>query len=263
MRIGRIEVPAGAGVRGRILQAVIEDDVFRVIEGGKLTGEAVARSEARLLAPVEPRQVILVGMNYAAHAAEAGMAPPEAPVVLCKTPNAITGSEAPIVLPKMAPDEVDYEAELVIVIGREAKNVSEADALDSVLGYTCGNDVSARDCQFRLDKQWARAKCVDTFAPLGPWIETELDPDDLGVRLVLNGDVMQDARTSDMTFSCRYLVSYLSRCMTLYPGSVIFTGTPPGVGFKRRPPVFLRESDRVTVEVEGIGQLTNPVMRER
>jgi len=132
-----------------------------------------------------------------------------------------------------------------------------------LLGYTCGNDVSARDCQFKLDKQWARAKSFDTFAPIGPWVETELDPDDLAVRCTLNGERVQDSRTSDMIFSCRQLVSYLSRCMTLYPGSVIFTGTPLGVGYTRRPPVFLREGDRVTVEVEGVGTLSNTVTRER
>jgi 2-keto-4-pentenoate hydratase/2-oxohepta-3-ene-1,7-dioic acid hydratase in catechol pathway len=266
MRMGRIEVAAGAGAgagaRGRILPVAVEDDVFRVLADEGATGETIPRAEARLLAPVVPRQVILIGMNYAAHAAETGMAPPEAPVVLVKTPNTIIGPDAPIVLPKMAPDEVDYEAELVIVIGREAKNVAEAAVADVVLGYTCGNDVSARDCQFRLDKQWARAKSFDTFAPIGPWIETALDPDDVGVRCVLNGAVLQEARTSDMIFSCRALVSYLSRCMTLYAGSVIFTGTPPGVGFKREPPVFLRAGDTVTVEVEGIGALTNPVVQE-
>jgi 2-keto-4-pentenoate hydratase/2-oxohepta-3-ene-1,7-dioic acid hydratase in catechol pathway len=261
MRIGRIEV-IGGEADGTTLQVVVADDGFRVIERGQLTSETIPRDGGRLLAPVVPRQVILIAMNYAAHAAETGMAPPEAPAILCKTPNAITGPDAPIALPAMAPDEVDYEGELVIVIGREAKGLSEAEALDAVLGYTCGNDVSARDCQFRLDKQWTRAKSFDTFAPLGPWIETNLDPDNARVRCLVNGQVMQDARTSDMLFSCRQLVSYLSRCMTLYPGSVIFTGTPPGVGFKRQPPVFLREGDTVTVEIDGIGQLSNPVTLE-
>jgi 2-keto-4-pentenoate hydratase/2-oxohepta-3-ene-1,7-dioic acid hydratase in catechol pathway len=262
MRIGRIEITEGEDA-GRVHPVLVEEEGYRILDDGGPMGETIARSAARLLAPVVAQQVILIGMNYAAHAAETGMAPPEAPVVLAKTPNAIIGPDEPIVLPAMAPDEVDYEAELVIVIGQRAKNVSEADALDAVLGYTCGNDVSARDCQFRLDKQWMRAKSFDTFAPLGPWIETELDADDTGVRCLLNGEVMQEARTSDMIFSCRALVSYLSRCMTLWPGSVIFTGTPPGVGFKRRPPVFLRAGDTVAVEVDGIGRLSNPVVRER
>ncbi len=262
MRIGRIEV-VGGEADGRTLQVVVEDEGFRVIEHGQLTDRMIARAEGRLLAPVVPRQVILIAMNYAAHAAETGMAPPDAPAILCKTANAISAPDAPIVLPAMAPDEVDYEGELVIVIGREVKNLSDDEALDAVLGYTCGNDVSARDCQFRLDKQWTRAKSFDTFAPIGPWIETDLDPDSTRVRCLVNGEVMQDARTSDMLFSCRQLVSYVSRCMTLYPGSVIFTGTPPGVGFKREPPVFLRPGDTVTVDVDGIGQLTNPVVREQ
>jgi len=261
MRIGRIQM-VGGEADGQIDQVIVEDDGYRVIEHGEVGGSLIAHDEARLVAPVIPQQVILIGLNYAAHAAETDMAPPEAPVVLVKTPNTIIGPDEPIILPAIAPDEVDYEAELVIVIGRPAKNLSEADALDAVLGYTCGNDVSARDCQFKLDKQWARAKSFDTFAPLGPWIETELNPDDVAVRCRLNDNLMQDARTSDMLFSCARLVSYLSRCMTLWPGSVIFTGTPPGVGFKRQPPVFLREGDRVTVEVEGIGSLSNVVVRE-
>jgi len=262
MRIGRIEITEGAGA-GRIHPVLVEDEAYRILDDGVEAGEPIARDRARLLAPVVAQQVILIGMNYAAHAAETGAAPPEAPVVLAKTPNTIIGPGEPIVLPAIAPDEVDYEAELVIVIGERAKNVAETDALDYVLGYTCGNDVSARDCQFRLDKQWMRAKSFDTFAPLGPWIETALEPDDTGVRCLLNGQVMQEARTSDMLFPCRYLVSYLSRCMTLLPGSVIFTGTPPGVGFTRQPPVFLREGDTVIVEVDGIGRLSNPVVREQ
>ncbi|MBN1918496.1 MAG: fumarylacetoacetate hydrolase family protein [Verrucomicrobia bacterium] len=261
MRIGRIQM-VGGEADGQTHQVIIEDGGYRVIERGEIVASLIAPDEARLIAPVVPQQVILIGLNYAGHASETDMAPPDAPVVLFKTPNAIIGPDAPIVLPAMAPDEVDYEAELVIVIGRPAKNVSEADALDAVLGYTCGNDVSARDCQFRLDQQWARAKSFDTFAPLGPWIETELNPDDVVVRCRLNNEVMQEASSSGMLFSCARLVSYLSRCMTLWPGSVIFTGTPPGVGFKRQPPVFLRKDDRVTVEIDGIGSLNNPVARE-
>jgi 2-keto-4-pentenoate hydratase/2-oxohepta-3-ene-1,7-dioic acid hydratase in catechol pathway len=262
MRIGRIELAHASEVESRVVPAAVENDGFRLLDENGPTDKTVPREAARLLAPVVPSQVILIGLNYAAHAAETAMARPEAPVVLLKAPNAIVGPEAPIVLPAIAPDEVDYEAELVIVIGRTAKNVAEADADDYILGYTCGNDVSARDCQFRLDKQWARGKSFDTFAPIGPWIETALDPDDVAVRCLLNGAVMQEARTSDMIFSCRALVSYLSRCMTLWPGSVIFTGTPSGVGFKREPPVFLRDGDRVIIEVEGIGSLSNPVTRE-
>jgi 2-keto-4-pentenoate hydratase/2-oxohepta-3-ene-1,7-dioic acid hydratase in catechol pathway len=190
------------------------------------------------------------------------MAVPSAPVIFIKTCNCIVGPGEPVLLPKMAPGEVDYEAELVIVIGRTAKNVAEADADQYVLGYTCGNDVSARDCQLRLDKQWARGKCFDTFAPIGPWIATGINPDDLAIRLTLNGQVVQSSRTSDLVFSCRQLVSYVSRCMTLFPGSIIMTGTPEGVGMGRKPPLWLKEGDSMAVEIEGIGTLTNPVRKE-
>jgi 2-keto-4-pentenoate hydratase/2-oxohepta-3-ene-1,7-dioic acid hydratase in catechol pathway len=162
----------------------------------------------------------------------------------------------------MAPNEVDYEAELVIVIGKKARNVPESLASDYILGYTCGNDVSARDCQLRLDKQWARGKCFDTFAPIGPWIVTDLDGDKLNVKLTLNGNVMQNSNTSDMVFGCRQLVSYLSRCMTLLPGSIIMSGTPSGVGMGRKPQVWLKTGDTVTVEIDGIGSLTNNVTNE-
>jgi 2-keto-4-pentenoate hydratase/2-oxohepta-3-ene-1,7-dioic acid hydratase in catechol pathway len=162
----------------------------------------------------------------------------------------------------MAPDEVDYEAELVIVIGKQARHVSEEEALEYVLGYTCGNDVSARDCQLRLDAQWARAKSFDTFAPLGPWIETELDVGDCRVQCRLNGATMQDGNTEDLIFGPRYLISYLSRCLTLLPGTAIMTGTPAGVGFARKPSVFLAPGDIVEVEIEGIGTLRNPVVKE-
>ncbi|MDD3928099.1 MAG: fumarylacetoacetate hydrolase family protein, partial [bacterium] len=167
-----------------------------------------------------------------------------------------------ILLPKMAPHEVDYEAELAIVIGRTCRNVPEYEALDYVLGYTCGNDVSARDCQMKQDTQWARAKSFDTFCPLGPWIETELDPDGLDIVSRLNGETMQSSNTSDMLFDCRYLVSYCSRIATLQPGTVIMTGTPSGVGFSRKPPVFLRPGDKIEVEIEGIGTLCNGVRAE-
>jgi 2-keto-4-pentenoate hydratase/2-oxohepta-3-ene-1,7-dioic acid hydratase in catechol pathway len=150
----------------------------------------------------------------------------------------------------------------VIVIGRKTKHVSVEEARNCILGYTCGNDVSARDCQLRLDKQWARGKCFDTFAPMGPWIETDVDGDALDISLSVNGNTMQASNTSDMVFSCSELVSYLSRCMTLYPGSVIMSGTPSGVAFSQDPPPFLRDGDTVTVEIESIGALTNPVCRE-
>ena len=261
MKIARIQVG------GRTAFAQAGDDGFDLIVGDifgswKVTNQKVPRSEARLLAPVDPPQVIAIGLNYRGHAAESKMPVPSAPVIFIKTCNAVVGPGEPVLIPAMAPNEVDYEAELVIVIGKKAKNVSKQDALKYVLGYTCGNDVSARDCQLRLDKQWARGKCFDTFAPIGPWIVTDLNGDKLGIRLKLNGQVMQDSNTSDMVFSCAELVSYLSQCMTLLPGSIIMTGTPQGVGFTRKPPVWLKEGDTVSVEIDGIGALTNPVKKE-
>lgn len=261
MRIGRIEF------EGEPRYAVLDGEICDLVDGDlfgawRPAGRTVPMSQTRLLAPMSPRQIVAVGLNYRRHAAEGGRPIPEAPVLFLKGVNAVIGPGEPIVLPNMAPDEVDYEAELVVVIGRRAKNVPEDEADDYVLGYTCGNDVSARDCQMRLDQQWARAKSFDTFAPLGPWIETELDPEQVRVRTDLNGERMQDSDTADMVFSCRELVSYVSRCMTLVPGSVLMTGTPGGVGFARTPQVFLRDGDTVTVEVDGIGRLTNPVRRE-
>ena len=261
MNIARIEYDGKttyAEVKGEEL-ALVEGDIFGP---HKVSDKTVALSDATLLAPVQPRQIAAIGLNYRGHAAESGMGVPTAPVLFIKTPNAVVGPDDPIVLPAMAPDEVDYEAELVIVIGKQAKNVPKEKAGDYILGYTCGNDVSARDCQLRLDKQWARGKCFDTFAPLGPWIATGLDGDNLDIKLTLNGKVMQDSNTSDMVFSCLDLVSYLSQCMTLYPGSVIMSGTPSGVGFSRKPPVWLKDGDTVEVEIEGIGTLSNPVAKE-
>lgn len=210
-------------------------------------------------APVAPPNVIAIGLNYREHARESGSIPPSAPLVFLKATSSVVGDRAAIVLPREAPDEVDYEAELAVVIGRQAKDVGPDRALEHVLGYTCANDVSARDCQRRIDRQWARAKSFDTFCPLGPWIETALDPSDLAIRLLLNGEPMQDSRTSDLIFDVPFLVSYLSFQMTLLPGTVILTGTPPGVGFARTPPRYLRTGDEVAVEIEGIGRLTNPV----
>jgi 2-keto-4-pentenoate hydratase/2-oxohepta-3-ene-1,7-dioic acid hydratase in catechol pathway len=237
----------------------VEGDIFGEWKRGR---ERVALGSVRLLAPVQPPNILAIGLNYRSHAIESGMEMPKAPVLFLKPSTAAIGPEQPIVLPAMAPGEVDYEAELVIVIGTPAHNVPEGNALDYVLGYTCGNDVSARDCQLRLDAQWARGKSFDTFAPLGPWIETELDPGACAIRCRLNGEVMQESSTADLIFNARQLVSYLSRCMTLLPGTAIMTGTPSGVGFARKPPVFLQAGDVVEVEIEGIGVLRNPVVRE-
>ncbi|MBA3707879.1 MAG: fumarylacetoacetate hydrolase family protein [Planctomycetes bacterium] len=248
---------------GSIRHGIVEGDAIAVIAGDLLgsrqrTGEGVRLSDVRLLAPIIPPNLIAIGRNYLAHAQEGNDDAPKAPIVFIKTTSAITDPGAAILVPAMAPNEVDYEAELAVVIAKTARDVSEAQALDHVLGYTCANDVSARDCQ-RNDAQWARGKCFDGFAPLGPWIETELDPTTARVRLILNGETMQDASSALMIFSVRHLISYLSRCMTLLPGTVILTGTPAGCGFARKPPVWLKPGDRVSVAIDGIGELTNTV----
>jgi len=253
---------------GKVHHAQVgSDGQFSIIEGDpfgdwQITGSVVRREESRLLAPVLPPNVLAIGLNYRGHAEESGHPLPERPVLFVKVTTAVCGPDDDIVLPREAPDEVDYECELAIVMGKRAKHVSEAEALDYVLGYTCANDVSARDCQLRLDAQWARGKSFDTFAPLGPWIETDLDPDSVSICTRLNGHVMQQSNTNDLIFSCARLVSYLSDSLTLLPGTVILTGTPSGVGFARKPPVFLRPGDVVEIEIGGIGTLRNRVVAE-
>jgi 2-keto-4-pentenoate hydratase/2-oxohepta-3-ene-1,7-dioic acid hydratase in catechol pathway len=243
-------------------------DVLRqaVANGVDLGGAGTGRlgvAELRPLAPlVNPSKLLAIGLNYADHAAETGAELPKEPVVFVKTTNAICGPGDDIRLPPAAPDEVDYEAELAVVIGRRASDVSVADALDYVLGYTCCNDVSARDAQFS-GGQWVRGKSFDTFAPLGPVLVTTddiPDPQSLAVRCVVDGRALQDGTTKDMVFGVAELIAYISRGITLEPGDVISTGTPAGVGFSRNPPVFLRAGSSVTVEIEGIGELTNSVV---
>lgn len=246
---------------------VLEDGVVKEIKGlpwGKLdlTGRCFPLGGVRLLAPVQPPDVFAIGLNYKAHADESGFKHPQAPVIFLKAASSVIGPEDAIVLPAMAPSEVDYEAEMAIVIGRTCRSIAEEEALDYVLGYTCGNDVSARDCQLKQDQQWARGKSFETFCPLGPWIETDIDPDAQEIKLLLNGEVMQHSNTDDLIFSCRQLVSYCSRIVTLRPGTVILTGTPAGVGFTRKPPVFLKAGDTVEVSIAGIGTLTNKVREE-
>ena len=257
VRLGEPVGKDGASTGGKA--RVIRGDVFGSRE---LTDETVA--VARLLAPVEPANIIAIGLNYRRHAEESGLAVPEAPVIFVKLTTSVIGPGEPILLPADAPDEVDYEAELAVVIGKTARKVSEADALKFVLGYTCANDVSARDCQVRRDKQWARAKSFDTFCPLGPClvIDPAMNPNALALRCRLNGDPVQDSNTADMIFPVASLVSYLSHQFTLVPGTVILTGTPEGVGFARKPQRYLRPGDTVVVEIDGIGGLANPVDRD-
>lgn len=202
-------------------------------------------------------------MNYRDHAAEAGLEVPERPVLFAIWPSSVIGPGEAIVIPA-ASSEIDYEAELGVVIGEPARDVPAERALDVVAGYTCYNDVSARDLQF-ADGQWTRAKSFDTFSPVGPRVApaSEIhDPQALGIRCLVNGETLQDSSTAEMVFSVAELIAFVSRGITLEPGDLLVTGTPAGVGFTREPPVFLRPGDEVTVEIDGIGALTNPVRSE-
>jgi 2-keto-4-pentenoate hydratase/2-oxohepta-3-ene-1,7-dioic acid hydratase in catechol pathway len=214
--------------------------------------------------PIErPGKIICVGMNYRDHAAESGLEVPAQPVLFAKWPNGLVGPGEPIVLPPGC-DEVDYEAELGVVIGARARGLDAAEALEAVAGYVCVNDVSARDLQFE-DGQWTRAKSLDTFCPVGPRLvaTNEVpDPQRLRIRCLVNGEALQDSSTEHMVFSVAEIVAFISETITLEPGDLIATGTPAGVGFTREPPIFLRPGDEVTVDIEGIGALTNPVARE-
>ena len=221
---------------------------------------AHAVDSIEFLPAVYPSKILAIGRNYADHAAEGGAELPKAPLLFNKLPSALSAHDAPIVLPTISA-QVDYEAELAVIIGRRAKRVSEADALDYVFGYSLINDVSARDLQYG-DKQWTRGKGLDTFAPLGPCITTRdeiKDVQSLKIEGVLNGQVMQSSNTAKMIFSVAYLVSYLSQGITLEPGDVIASGTPDGVGIFRKPPVLLAPGDVFEVKIEKLGTLRNPV----
>jgi 2-keto-4-pentenoate hydratase/2-oxohepta-3-ene-1,7-dioic acid hydratase in catechol pathway len=222
---------------------------------------------SKILAPIAPTAIFCIGLNYKRHAEE-GKAPiPKWPVLFMKSPGSVQNPGDPIVLPtKLKSTQVDYECELAVVIGKACKNVAKADALKYVLGYTCGNDVSARDWQKDFGgSQWCRGKTFDTFCPLGPRLVTADEipnPNSLRIRTVLNGEAMQDWTTEDMIFDVPTLIEFLSGSTTLLPGTVILTGTPHGVGMARTPPVFLKPGDTVTIEIEKIGKLTNPVVEE-
>lgn len=220
------------------------------------------RDEVRLLAPIQrPRKLICIGLNYRDHAAESGMAIPERPVIFSKYTTAVIGPDQAVVLPPTSA-KVDFEAELAVVIGRRAKGVPRGRAFDYVLGYTNFNDVSARDFQF-ADGQWVRGKSCDTFAPMGQYIATTdevPDPHNLSIKFRLNGQTLQDSNTGQLIFGVPELIAFISETITLEPGDVIATGTPPGVGFARKPPVFLRAGDLMEVEVEGLGVLQNPII---
>ena len=255
-----------ANAAGQPCHGLVEGETIRVAAGDLFRGlEPTARTVplagTRLLAPLAPVNVLAIGRNYKAHAEEWGGGLPRSPIMFMKATSSVIGPEAEVILPRIAPRAVDFEAELAVVIGRSARGVSEARALDCVLGYTCANDVSARDCQ-RGDEQWCRGKSFDTFCPLGPWIETELDPSGCAIRGRVGGETLQDASTALLVFSVPNLISYLSAGMTLLPGTVILTGTPGGVGSARQPPRFLKPGDTMEVEIGGIGVLRNRVAAE-
>jgi len=268
----------------------VSPDMITLLSGGatSLRGarEAIAYVESRLsqsdttltkqqgilttpdqisyLPPVlRPSKVICLGLNYRDHAAEAHMAVPDYPILFHKVAGSLTGHNQPIVIPRIS-DRIDYEGELAIIIGRKGKYISEEEALEYVAGYTNANDVSARDLQFRTS-QWTTGKMLDTFGPLGPALITcdEVpDPQALRITTILNGVTMQDATTADMLFPVSFVVSYVSQIVTIEPGDVIMTGTPPGIGNTRTPPVYLKPGDSVSVEIERLGRLTNPVVAE-
>jgi 2-keto-4-pentenoate hydratase/2-oxohepta-3-ene-1,7-dioic acid hydratase in catechol pathway len=222
----------------------------------------------KILAPVVPSSILCIGLNYRYHAQESGMKIPEYPVLFMKALNAVQNPGDPIYIPKhLESKEVDYECELAVVIGKECKNVRKENALEYVFGYTCANDVSARDWQIKFGgSQWCRGKTFDSFCPLGPNIVTSdeiKNPNSLKIKTILNGEPVQDWNTGDMIFDVPELIEFLSGSTTLLPGTVILTGTPHGVGMASKPPRWLKAGDKITVEIEKIGQLTNPVKDEK
>ena len=241
--------------KGHIHYGVLEGDVLHELmrtpfSGIERQGSTCGLDEIELLPPVFPQKIVAVGLNYRDHAQEFGLDLPDEPVLFMKPPSALLAHGGEIIYPPMS-ERVDYEAELVLVCGKECRNIEPQDAASYVLGYTCGNDVTARDLQIK-DGQWTRAKSFDTFCPLGPFIETLIDPGDLAIELRLNGETRQSSNTSNMAFSPADLLSFVSRIMTFYPGDVIMTGTPSGVG-------EMQPGDTVEVVIAGLGTLRNTV----
>lgn len=239
---------------------VLEDGVVDRIEGDifaewRRSGNRVRLTDLRLHAPLTPPNLLCLGKNYRSFPGDDNPANPKQPLLFIKSASSVIGPGEPIVLPEMAPSEVYFEAELAAVIGKKARNVSPQSAYDFVFGYVVANDVGAKDCQ-SADGQWARAKSFDSFCPLGPWIETELDPANCRLAARVNGVPVQESMTSLMVFDVATAISFLSRCMTLQPGTVLCMGSP---GVLAEPRAFLRDGDSVEAEVEGIGTLANPV----
>lgn len=258
MRVVRFRERNGEGYRLEAGYGLLEGNRVRAVEGDlfgrySLTGRYYPVEEVKLLAPCSPSKVVCVGLNYSDHAAEWNLPVPEEPILFLKPATAVVGPGEPVVLPSSS-RRVDFEAELVVVVGRVARRVRREEALDYVFGYTLGNDVTARDFQ-KKDGQWTRAKSFDTFCPLGPWVETGVDASDLAIEFYLNGERKQASRTSNLIFPVDYLVSFISRVMTLLPGDVILTGTPAGVG-------SIHPGDEMEVRIEGIGSLRNPVVSD-
>jgi 2-keto-4-pentenoate hydratase/2-oxohepta-3-ene-1,7-dioic acid hydratase in catechol pathway len=255
--------PAYAALQTNGTALAIDGDIYGTI---RVTDRIV--QPGKPLAPVVPTNILCIGLNYKRHAAESNSPAPKYPVLFVKNTAAAQNPGDPIEIPvKLASSRVDYECELAVVIGKPCKNVSRADALNYVLGYTCGNDVSARDWQRDGGGgQWCQGKSFDTFCPLGPVLVTRDEipnPNALQIRTILNGETMQDWNTNDMIFDVASIIEFLSASKTLLPGTVIMTGTPHGVGFARNPPVWLKAGDTVTIEIEKIGSLTNPVVNEK
>jgi 2-keto-4-pentenoate hydratase/2-oxohepta-3-ene-1,7-dioic acid hydratase in catechol pathway len=267
MRIIRYRDPSGnekfASLQADETALEISGDIF-----GKFSVTKTTAQVSKLLAPIVPTSLLCIGLNYRRHAEECKMALPPYPVLFMKTPSSVQNPGDPIEMPRhLRSNKVDYEAELAVVIGRACKNVSREKALDYVLGYTCSNDVSARDWQFEgSGGQWCRGKTFDTFAPLGPCLVTPEDipnPNALAMKLDIDGEVLQDWNTDDMIFDVPALIEFLSGSTTLLPGTVILTGTPQGVGTGRTPPRYLNAGEVVTVTIEKIGALRNPVVEEK
>jgi 2-keto-4-pentenoate hydratase/2-oxohepta-3-ene-1,7-dioic acid hydratase in catechol pathway len=240
-------------IRGKEILPLKERRVSELMEGVTPEEEPLSFKDVKFLSPTRPTKIVAVGLNYRAHAEEMGKPIPEEPLIFLKPSTAVVSNKMKIVLPKMS-DRVDYEGELAVVIGRKCRKVSPEEAKEYILGYSCFNDVTARDLQ-KKDVQYTRAKSFDTFGPYGPWINTDIDPIGLRIETRVNGEVRQRGNTEDMIFSPFELVSFVSQIMTLLPGDVISTGTPPGVG-------PLNPDDRVEVEIEGIGTLINYVVLE-
>ena len=257
MKIGRFKAGKRSIfgiIKGKEIVPLKEKRVTDLMESITPTEEVLSFSDVKFLSPTRPSKIVAVGLNYKAHAEEMGKPLPEEPLLFMKPSTAVIANKMRIFLPEMS-ERVDYEGELAVVIGRKCRKVTPEEAPDYILGYSCFNDVTARDLQ-QKDGQYTRAKSFDTFAPYGPWISTSVDPLDLRITTRVNGEVRQEGRTSDMIFSPFELVSFISRIMTLLPGDVVVTGTPPGVG-------SLNDGDRVEVEIEGIGTLINYAVRER